>query len=112
MLRVLIHFIYVDACVQEEGEGLNPNEIIKGCSLSETKYILEHFYTKSIETVSKNQKVSITCFNELIWIVKTVVFFNFYSIKIFEHFTPGHKEELLQQSFCIFSGESRQYFLS
>ena len=37
--------------VQEEGEGLNPNEIIKGCSLSETKYILEHFYTKSIETV-------------------------------------------------------------
>ncbi|XP_066929588.1 kinesin-like protein KIF21A isoform X3 [Clytia hemisphaerica] len=39
--------------LEEEGEGLNPNEIIKACTLSETKYLLEHFYSKSIETAQE-----------------------------------------------------------
>jgi len=39
--------------MEEEGEGINTTELISGCSSVETKYILEHFYSKSIETAQE-----------------------------------------------------------
>ena len=31
---------------------INSNEIIRGCSLSEARYMLDHFYGRTVELVS------------------------------------------------------------
>lgn len=39
--------------MEEEGEGVNTNELISSSSLAETKYLLEHFYSKAVETAQE-----------------------------------------------------------
>lgn len=38
------------ADIADEGEGINPNDIISTSTLTECRYLLEHFYSKSMET--------------------------------------------------------------
>ena len=37
--------------LQDVGELINSNEIIRGCSLSEARYMLDHFYGRTVELV-------------------------------------------------------------
>ncbi|XP_065653153.1 kinesin-like protein KIF21A isoform X1 [Hydra vulgaris] len=35
--------------MEDEGEGINTADVINTCTLTESKYLLEHFYSKSVE---------------------------------------------------------------
>ena len=38
--------------IKDEGEGINTADVINTCTLTESKYLLEHFYSKSVEMVN------------------------------------------------------------
>ena len=38
---------------------INSNEIIRGCSLSEARYMLDHFYGRTVELVSRIEQTTL-----------------------------------------------------